>query len=355
MRIAVAMSGGVDSSVAAHVLKARGHDVLGLTMKVWRCGDGDEVDPRVCCGPAAVRDAERVARDLGIRHYTIGLAGAFENLVVEHFVSEYARGRTPNPCVRCNRLVKFDALLREALALGASHLATGHHAVVRRDPRSGLFSLRRGADRGKDQTYFLYGLGQSQLSRALTPVGELTKGEVRSIAEEAGLHVADRPESQDVCFIPGGDIEAFLRARRADALVPGPIVDLGGAVLGEHRGVALYTVGQRSGLGLARPRPTYVVRIIAEENTVVAGDERDLYSSRLTARDLTWIADRAPGGSFRAEAKIRYASPPAACTVSLAGDEATVIFDEPERAIAPGQAVVFYDGDVVLGGGTIER
>ena len=355
MKIAVAMSGGVDSSVAAFILKAQGHDVFGLTMKVWPCDSDDEVDPRVCCGPAAVRDAERVSRTLGIRHYTIGLAAMFEETIIEHFVSEYARGRTPNPCVRCNRFVKFDTLLTKALALGASRLATGHHAIVREDPTSGLSSLVRGRDRDKDQTYFLCGLTQRQLSRVITPVGELTKDEVRATAERGGLHVADRPESQDVCFVPRGDIETFLRGRRPDALVPGPIVDFDGSVVGEHRGVALYTVGQRSGLGLSRPRPSYVVEVLAEENTIVVGGEGDLYSTHLTARDLTWIAGRAPGGSFRGEAKIRYAAPPAACSVAVAGDEAAVTFDERQRAIAPGQAVVFYDGDIVLGGGTIER
>lgn len=354
MKIAVAMSGGVDSSVAAHILKARGHDVFGLTMKVWPCGRGDEGDPRVCCGPAAVRDAERVAGALAIRHYTIELARRFEDAVVEYFLSEYARGRTPNPCARCNRLVKFETLLNKARSLGARCLATGHHAVVRADPASGLSSLARGSDREKDQSYFLYGLAQSELSHAIMPVGEMTKDEVRAAAAQAGLHVAGRPESQDVCFVPGGDLEAFLRERRPDALEPGPIVDLDGTVLGEHGGIALYTVGQRSGLGLSRPSPAYVVRIVAEENTIVVGDEGDLYSSRLTARDLSWIAGRPPGRSFRAQAKIRYAGEPAACRVDLSEGEARVTFDEHRRAIAPGQAVVFYDGDTVLGGGTIE-
>jgi tRNA-specific 2-thiouridylase len=354
MKIAVAMSGGVDSSVAAHILKARGHDVFGLTMKVWPCGSGDDVDPRVCCGPAAVRDAERVARTIGIPHYTVGLASRFEDVVVEHFVSEYARGRTPNPCARCNRLVKFDTLLAKARSLGASRLATGHHAVVRVDPASGLRSLARGTDRDKDQTYFLYGLTQLELAHVIMPVGEITKGEVREAAGRAGLHVADRPESQDACFVPRGDLESFLRERSPGALEPGPIVDLEGSVLGEHGGIALYTVGQRSGLGLSRPEPTYVVRIVARENTIVVGGEADLYSSRLAASGLTWVAGSPPGESFRAEAKIRYAAPPAACRVDLAGGEASVTFDEPLRAIAPGQAVVFYDGDTVLGGGTIE-
>jgi tRNA-specific 2-thiouridylase len=233
-------------------------------------------------------------------------------------------------------------------------LATGHHAVVQEDPASGRSSLTRGRDSDKDQSYFLYGLTQRELRQALMPVGEMTKDEVRAAASRAGLHVAARRESQDVCFLPGGELEEFLRERAPGALEPGPIVDLLGTVLGRHRGVALYTVGQRSGLGLSRPEPAYVVRIVAEERTIVVGGEADLYAERLTARDLNWIAGPPPGESFRASAKIRYAAPPAACSVDLAGDEATVSFDEPQRAIAPGQAVVFYDGDTALGGGTIE-
>jgi tRNA-specific 2-thiouridylase len=355
MRVAVAMSGGVDSSVAAHILKARGHDVFGLTMKTWPCGNDAEVDPRVCCGPAAARDAERVAHELGIRHYTIGLERRFEEAIVEHFVAEYARGRTPNPCARCNSLVKFGALLPAALSLGADRLATGHHAVVQEDPSTGTFALLRSRDRLKDQTYFLYALTQRQLSRALMPVGELRKEKVRAIARTARLHVAERPESQDVCFIPRGDVAAFLRERCPSAVRPGPIIDRDGAVLGEHRGIGLYTVGQRSGLGLSRSRPSYVLRIAADENAVVVGDERDLMSQALVATDLSWIAGSPPGDAFRAAAKIRYAATPAPCTVTVGADESTVSFDEPQRALAPGQAVVLYAGDAVLGGGTIVR
>jgi len=347
------MSGGVDSSVAAHVLRSRGHEVVGLTMKTWPCGSDDQVGARVCCGPAAVRDAERVARELGVRHYTIPTERRFEEAVIEPFVSEYASGRTPNPCARCNRLVKFDVLLKKAVSLGARYLATGHHAIVREGAPSGARTLARGADRGKDQTYFLYSMTQWQLARVLMPVGGLTKEGVREIAKRAGLHVADRPESQDACFVPRGDIEAFLRERCPDAVRPGPIVDLEGTVLGRHRGIALYTVGQRSGLGLSRPAATYVVRIAAHENTIVVGGERDLYGRELRARDLNWIAGSPPGESFRATAKIRYAAEPASCTVLVVGSESVVSFDEPQRAIAPGQAVVFYEGDVVLGGGTI--
>lgn len=352
MRIAVAMSGGVDSSVAAHVLKQHGHEVLGLTMKIWTCDEDAPVDPRVCCGPAAIRDARRVADEIGIRHYVVGMRGVFEKLVIDDFVAEYARGRTPNPCVRCNRLVKFDPLLSKASALGATHLATGHHAIVEPDP-DGRFELRRARDARKDQTYFLYSMTQDQLARVLMPIGSLTKDEVRTVAREAGLPVADRPESQDICFVPDGDIAGLIAKRLPSALEPGPIEDIDGRVLGEHRGIARYTVGQRSGLGLARPRPTYVVRIDPRRNALVVGDDEDLYAGTLTADGLSWVAGEPPPGEFRTRAKVRYASDPAPAAVAIEGDEARVSFDEPQRALAPGQAVVFYDADRVLGGGTI--
>ncbi len=352
MKIAVAMSGGVDSSVAALILEGQGHDVFGLTMRIWPCGEGEEVDPKVCCGPGAVADARRVASHLGIRHYVIDMRDIFRETIVDHFLSEYARGRTPNPCVRCNRLVKFEALLSKARAVGATHLATGHHAVIEASPDGG-HALRAGRDRAKDQSYFLYALTQEQLASVVMPVGTLTKGEVRDRARSAGLHIAERPESQDVCFAPRGGIAGFLSERLPGAVRPGPIVDLEGSVLGRHRGVPLYTVGQRSGLGLARPRPTYVVRIDAETNTIVVGDDADLLATSLSACDLTWIAGRPPGADFRAAAQIRSAAPPAPAAVSLSDGEARVTFDAPQRAVAPGQAVVFYDGDRVLGGGTI--
>ncbi len=346
------MSGGVDSSVAAYMLKRQGHEVLGLTMKIWTCDEDAPVDPRVCCGPAAISDARRVAEEIGIRHYVVGMRGVFEELVIDHFVAEYARGRTPNPCVRCNRYVKFEPLLAKADALGATHLATGHHAIVESGP-DGRFALRRAKDARKDQTYFLYSMTPDQLARVLMPIGRLTKDEVRALAREAGLPVADRPESQDVCFVPGGDIGELIAERLPSALEPGPIEDLDGRVLGEHRGIARYTIGQRSGLGLARPRPAYVVRIDRPRNVVVVSDDEDLFADSLTADELSWIAGEPPAAEFRTSAKVRYAARPAPAAVEVVGDEARVSFDEPERALAPGQAVVFYDGDRVLGGGTI--
>lgn len=353
MKIAVAMSGGVDSSVAAHILKERGHEVIGLTMKIWPCGADASGGGRTCCDPDSIRDAERVAAELGIRHYTLGMRGAFEGAVVREFLTEYTAGRTPNPCVTCNRLIKFDPFLEKASALGATHLATGHHAVVARGASGGAYLLRKGRDRSKDQSYFLYVLGQKQLARVLLPVGEMTKSEVREAARAAGLSVSERAESQDICFVPDGDIGAFFRLMMPEAMRPGPIEDRGGNVLGEHGGVALYTIGQRSGLGLSRPRPTYVVGIDAARNVVVVGDDEELFASELTAAGLNWVAGVPPSRGFRSEAKVRYAARPAPCDALVEGDLLTVVFDEPQRAIAPGQSVVLYDGDVVLGGGVI--
>jgi tRNA-specific 2-thiouridylase len=354
MRIAVAMSGGVDSSVAAHILKERGHEVVGLTMRIRPCGDDVGGDGRTCCDPGSIRDAARVAEELGIRHYELGMRGEFERAVVLHFAREYARGRTPNPCVRCNRLIKFGPFLRKAATVGATHLATGHHASVRFNETTGTYVLLRGRDAGKDQSYFLYTLPQEQLSRTLMPIGEMTKPEVRAAARAAGLHVSDRTESQDVCFVPDGDLASFFRRVAPEAVAPGPIENEAGKVLGEHRGLALYTVGQRSGLGLSLPRPAYVLRIDATRNAVVVGEEAGLYSSRLSASDACWIAGEPPARSFRSEAKIRYAGEPAPCSVEAGEDGLEVTFDEPQRAVAPGQSVVFYAGDEVLGGAEID-
>ncbi|MFH1501554.1 MAG: tRNA 2-thiouridine(34) synthase MnmA [Candidatus Eisenbacteria bacterium] len=353
MRIAVAMSGGVDSSVAALMLLEQGHDVFGLTMRLWSCGD-DEEGPKVCCGPESVRSAARVASTLGITHHALSMHRSFEDAVVSHFVAEYGAGRTPNPCVRCNELMKFEELLARARGLGADALATGHHARVRRGA-SGAPELWRALDADKDQTYFLYRVTREQLDHVLFPVGELQKDDVRARAREAGLAVADRAESQDVCFVPGGDLETFLRERAPHAVRPGAIVDREGTVIGEHRGFGLYTVGQRKGLALSRPRPAYVLAVNPEANTVVVGDDEDLLSQSLEAHDAHWIPGEAPGTEFRADAKVRSTAAAAPCSVRVDGDRVAVLFDAPQRALAPGQSVVLYRGDAVLGGATIAR
>jgi len=281
----------------------------------------------------------------------VPLAGDFEESVVDYFTGEYAAGRTPNPCVVCNPLIKFGRLLDEARRLGADALATGHYARVS-ETRDGR-SLLRGVDTSKDQSYFLYRLTQSQLARAVMPVGDLTKVEVRERARAAGLHVSDRRGSADACFVPGGDLEAFLRKRVPRAATPGPILDGDGRVVGEHRGVGLYTIGQRTGLGLSRPRPTYVVAIDVGRGAILVGDEDDLLRDHLAAARLSWVAGRPPAPSFGARAKIRSTGEPAVCRVEVVGDVAAVHFDRPQRAVAPGQSVVFYDGEYVLGGGVI--
>ncbi len=347
------MSGGVDSSVAALLLLRQGHDVFGLTMRLCSY-DADDADPRNCCGPDSLKAAERVATDLGIDHHVVSMQSRFEEAVVADFVAEYARGRTPNPCVRCNSLIKFGELLSIARDVGADALATGHHAIVRRG-EDGAPMLASSPSAGKDQSYFLYRLTREQLERTLFPVGGLAKEEVRSLAREAGLHVADRAESQDVCFVREGGLAGFLRQRAPDSMTPGRIVDVEGNVLGRHSGVAVYTVGQRSGLGLSRPRPTYVVSVDPAGREIVVGDDEDLWSDSLEASGPTWTAGRPPGRSFRARAKVRSTAEAATCSVEAAEDGLHVVFDEPQRAMTPGQAVVLYDGDVVLGGATIER
>lgn len=352
MRIAVAMSGGVDSSVAALMLLEQGHHVFGLTMRLWPCAE-DDAGPRACCGPESLRAAERVAADLGVSHHVVSMQRRFDEAVVADFVSEYARGRTPNPCVRCNSLIKFGELLGLARGLGADALATGHHAIVRRDHQERPL-LARSPEVSKDQSYFLYALTPEQLSRAVFPVGGLTKEEVRERAREAGLHVADRAESQDVCFVPRGGLASFLRDRAPESMRAGSIVDREGRVLGEHAGVAMYTVGQRSGLGLSRPTPSYVVAVDALKNLVIVGDDSDLFADSLTAGDPSWIAGEPPGRAFRAAARVRSTAVPAPCTVDVTSVDVRVRFDEPQRAVTPGQAVVLYDGDVVLGGATID-
>ena len=283
----------------------------------------------------------------------IDARAAFESTVVSDFVSEYARGRTPNPCILCNRLLKFGLLLDEARSLGAEMLATGHYATIRAEAPGEPLRLASGRDPVKDQSYFLYSLTQAQLGFALFPVGNMAKDEVRALAASEGLGAGTERESADVCFVPRGDPAAFFAARAPRAVVPGPIVDASGTRFGTHRGLALYTIGQRSGLGISAASALYVVRIVPDENTIVVGEDRELHGRSLTARSPSWIAGAPPSARFRALAKVRYGAPKAACAVTVRDDEVAVLFDEPQRAIAAGQAVVLYDEDEVLGGGVI--
>jgi len=355
-RIVVGMSGGVDSSVAAALLVEQGFDVVGITMRVAPAPTGAEPVSRFgsCCGTEATEDARRVARSLGIRHYLLNMEDEFEQKVIGRFVAAYGAGRTPVPCVACNSELKFGSLLGRARAWDALAVATGHYARLGRDPVTGRQLLLRAMDARKDQTDFLWPLSQAQLAAARFPVGALTKDEVRAHARRLGLVTADKPESQEICFVPDDDYRGFLRRRAPEMFRPGAIVDRRGSVVGTHAGIAAYTVGQRRGLGLATGRPLYVVDLDAERNTVRVGEARDLDSDRVVAEAVNFIACEPPRTPLRVEAKIRHSHRPAAATVcALEGNRAQVVFDTPQRAASPGQSVVFYDGDVVVGGGVI--
>jgi len=346
MRIAVALSGGVDSAVAAYTLKQQGHDVVGLTMLLSLSSAGsDHLETTTAA-------ASRVAAVLDIEHTVLDATERFRELVIAPFLREYASGRTPNPCIVCNEAVKFGLLMDEADGLGAGLMATGHHArVVTGDDGARLL---RGRDGAKDQSYFLYRLSQKQLARSLMPIGEMTKDEVRAIATDLGVTAFSGRESADMCFA-GAGLPAFIRSEAPELLRPGPIEDLDGRTLGEHDGVALYTVGQRSGLGVAVGIPVYVIRIDVARRAVIVGDGSQLMSGALEAHDLAWPSGGPPAHEFEAVARVRYAARPARCRVTVEHHSARVRFTEEQRAIAPGQSVVFYDGDHVLGGGIIEH
>lgn len=350
------MSGGVDSSVAAALLKQQGHDVVGVTLNVWpRLDNVPEVQREdACCALGAVEDARRVANRLDIPYYVLNFREVFEERVIKDFVATYARGQTPNPCIRCNQFIKFDALLVKARQLGAEYVATGHYARVEHGAgRGGRHRLRKAVDTAKDQSYVLYVMGQERLGAAQMPLGGLTKQETRAIAAGMELSVAQKPESQEICFVPFRRYAEFIERYAPEVLQPGPIVDQSGKVLGEHRGVALHTVGQRRGLGIATGEPLFVTEIRAETNTIVVGPHEALLKRGCVVGDLSWIEGEPPHEPIRAWAKARYRAPEVPCTVVTEGARLHVTFDEPQRAITPGQALVLYDGEYVLGGGTI--
>ena len=352
------MSGGIDSSVAAALLKQEGYQVVGLTMLIQPSAKMTEGSgsPAGYCGIDAVADAKRLACRLGIDHQVVNLRDVFAQKVIADFCREYSRGRTPNPCIRCNRYIKFDALLQQAKELGAEFVATGHYAKIERGDADRRHLLKKGVDSSKDQSYFLYALTQEQLGHSLFPLGNLTKEKVRQIAQELELPVADKRESQEVCFISGDDYPAFVRRYTPGAVKPGPILDRQGNVLGEHRGIIYYTVGQRKGLGVSAREPLYVVAIDGDRNAVIVAGKEEVYGTELTASELNWIATEPLQQPVGVNARIRYQHREADSVVTpLDENKVRVRFKEPQMAITPGQAVVFYDSDVVVGGGIIEQ
>ena len=365
MTIAVAMSGGVDSSAVAAMLKQEGHDLVGLTMQLWnqrRLADKDGMPEQVqgrCCSIDDVYDARRVAEMLSIPYYVVNHQERFERDVIRPFVDEYLAGRTPIPCSLCNNHLKFDQLLLTARQIGAEQIATGHYARNEYDPERGRWILKRPADASKDQTYFLFGLTQEQLARTLFPLGGFTKPQVRELAHGYGLALANKPDSQEICFIPGGDYKRFIDAylEEQGEEIPdtaGELVSTAGEVIGHHGGIHNFTIGQRKGLGLSSPNPLYVLQIDNASHRVTVGGGTEATAETVHAGGLNWISIPSLEGEMRVRVKIRHRHEPAPATLRMSGkDEAEAIFDEPQRAVTPGQAAVFFDGDEVVGGGWI--
>ncbi len=353
-RVVVGMSGGVDSSVAAYLLQQAGYEVIGVTMQIWQEEENRlQEENGGCCGLSAVEDARRTAALLGIPYYVMNFRKEFKEAVIDYFVDEYRQGRTPNPCIACNRYVKWESLYGRARQIGADYIATGHYSRIVKLPNN-RFTLRVSATDAKDQTYALYNLTQEQLAHTLMPVGDYSKESIRETAKKIGLSVADKPDSMEICFVPDGDYAGFIEEYTGTVFAPGNFVNTAGEVLGTHRGIIHYTVGQRKGLGIAFGTPMFVKELRPKTNEVVLASNEELFSDVLYADRLNFMSVEKLTGTMRVKAKIRYSHKGAEADISMAGEEMVCCrFLEPQRAITPGQAVVFYDGDLVVGGGTI--
>lgn len=356
-RVLVAMSGGVDSSVAAALLLERGYEVIGVTMQIWPDLDGNDISREGgCCSITAVEDARRVANKLGIPYYVMNFKSIFEEKVINYFKDQYSLGKTPNPCIACNRYIKFESLLNRALALDAKFIATGHYATIKFDEAIGRYIIRKSFDIHKDQTYALYNLTQKQLKHILMPLGEYKKEEIRKIASQMDFEVADKPDSQEICFVINDDYKSYLKEEIPDKLHRGYIKDTEGNVLGTHEGIALYTIGQRKGLGISSTKPLYVIDINLNENTVIVGTGDEVYGKGLLAGDTNFIPFDELNKPMEVTAKIRYSAKEARAVINPVLDKrVNVLFEEPQRAITPGQSVVFYKDDLLIGGGIIEK
>lgn len=355
-KVMLGMSGGVDSSVAAAVLCEQGYEVVGVTMQIWPDMQEDKKQTEGgCCSLSAVDDARRVADRLGISYYVLNFKDVFQQKVIDYFTDEYLKGRTPNPCIACNRFVKFEALLTKAVSMGMDYIATGHYARIVYDESLDRYLLKKSATAQKDQTYALYTMTQDQLKRTLFPIGDFTKDQVRALARELALPVATKPDSQEICFVDDNDYGRFIEENTITDIKRGYFVDTEGNRLGMHKGIIHYTVGQRKGLGISFGKPMFVVAVRPEDNTVVLGNANEVFSSELTASDINWISIGELKSEMRVTAKIRYSAKEAAAVIKpLDNNRVHVLFDEPQRAVTPGQSVVFYDGDIVVGGGTID-
>jgi tRNA-uridine 2-sulfurtransferase len=352
-KVALGMSGGVDSSVAAYILKQQGYEVIGITMKIW---DDEKEDSAKsgCCGLSAIDDARAVADKLDIPYYVLNFKEEFKTKVIDYFVDEYKKGRTPNPCIACNRFVKWESLLQKAMQLGADYIATGHYAKIIKDETTNRYSVKMSKSIEKDQTYALYNLTQFQLERTLMPVGDYTKTEIRKIAKDIGLLTSDKPDSQEICFIPDNDYPKFIKNQTKEEILPGNFIDTKGNVIGKHKGVIHYTIGQRKGLGIAFGKPMFVKKIDVKLNTVTLCENIDLFETTVYANDINFMGKENFDTEFLALAKIRYSHQPQPCKVSIENGRLKVVFNEPQRAITPGQALVIYnDEGVVLGGGVL--